>query len=77
MVIPVWDLTLGGLVACLDEMLRRIGWAPVFKDSHHPGCPSSSTIRPLDETISPGRSHDSHGRTLIAVRLRLLKQRGQ
>ncbi|WP_456302531.1 hypothetical protein [Streptomyces niveus] len=30
MVIPVWDCTLGTLVACLDTTLRRIGGAPTY-----------------------------------------------
>ncbi|MEU3787435.1 IS21 family transposase [Streptomyces sp900129855] len=29
-VIPVWDCTLGTLVACLDTTLRRIGGAPTY-----------------------------------------------
>jgi transposase len=29
-VIPVWDQTMGSLVACLDETLRRIGGAPTY-----------------------------------------------
>ncbi|MEU8404497.1 IS21 family transposase [Nonomuraea sp. NPDC048892] len=29
-VIPVWDCTLGTLVACLDSALRRIGGAPTY-----------------------------------------------
>ncbi len=29
-VIPVWDQTMGSLIACLDETLRRIGGAPAY-----------------------------------------------
>jgi hypothetical protein len=29
-VIPVWDCTLGELVACLDTTLRRIGGSPTY-----------------------------------------------
>jgi hypothetical protein len=29
-VIPVWDQTMGSLVACLDATLRRIGGAPAY-----------------------------------------------
>jgi len=29
-VIPVWDCTLGTLVACLDTTFRRIGGAPTY-----------------------------------------------
>ncbi|MBC9719545.1 transposase family protein [Streptomyces sp. TRM66268-LWL] len=29
-VLPVWDCTLGTLVACLDTTLRRIGGAPTY-----------------------------------------------
>lgn len=35
-VIPVWDLSLGGLVACLDETLRRIGGAPTYLLTDNP-----------------------------------------
>jgi len=35
-VIPVWDQTLGGLVACLDEVLRRIGGAPTYLLTDNP-----------------------------------------
>jgi transposase len=35
-VIPAWDLTLGGLVACLDETLRRIGGAPTYLLTDNP-----------------------------------------
>jgi transposase len=35
-VIPVWDLSLGGLVACLDETLRRVGGAPTYLLTDNP-----------------------------------------
>ncbi len=35
-VIPTWDQTLGTLVACLDQTLRRIGGAPTYLLSDNP-----------------------------------------
>lgn len=35
-VIPVWDLTLAGLVACLDETFRRIGGIPAYLLTDNP-----------------------------------------
>lgn len=35
-VIPVWDLTLAGLVACLDQTLRTIGGVPSFLLTDNP-----------------------------------------
>jgi hypothetical protein len=29
-VIPVWDQTMGTLIACLDATLRRIGGVPTY-----------------------------------------------
>lgn len=35
-VIPVWDLTLAGLVACLDQTLRRLGGVPTYLLTDNP-----------------------------------------
>lgn len=60
-VIPVWDLTLGGLVACLDETLRRVGGAPTYLLTDNPKTVTVEHVAGIPvrhpEIVSAGRHY--------------------
>ncbi|MFF0506309.1 hypothetical protein ACFYUH_22270 [Streptomyces fimicarius] len=58
-VIPVWDCTLGTLVACLDTTLRRIGGAPTYVLTDNAKTVTVEHIAGIPARHSRGREHRS------------------
>ena len=79
-VIPVWDCTLGTLVACLDTTLRRIGGAPTYVLTDNAKTVTIEHIAGIPvrhpQMVAAGRHYGCQVMTLCALRPRIQGWRG-
>jgi hypothetical protein len=69
-VIPTWDQTLGSLVGCLDQTLRRIGGAPTYLLSDNPKTVTMDLVAGVPvrhpEMVAVGRHYGCKVETCVA-----------